>query len=216
MSNGVQQGSSTLFVGDLYITRGPAFYSEPFIPITDANLTRVGSMTLNFVNAFSGTLSYTLNGALVVKTITKQRYGSRSASCVPTSSSRLGLINYQDLWWNANESGWGINITHQDDILFATLFTYDVAGKAFWFVMSSGFRQPDGSYLGDLYRSRGSAFNAVPFIPITPSDLTLVGAMRLSFTNGITGTLTYSVDGITVTKAITRQEFASPATSCTS
>ena len=35
--------------------------------------------------------------------------------------------NYQDLWWVANgaESGWGVNLAHQGDNLFASWFTYD-------------------------------------------------------------------------------------------
>ena len=37
--------------------------------------------------------------------------------------------NYQDLWWNPAESGWGVNFTHQGDIIFATWFTYDAAAS---------------------------------------------------------------------------------------
>ena len=34
---------------------------------------------------------------------------------------KVPAVNYTDLWWNAAESGWGINVTHQDQILFATM-----------------------------------------------------------------------------------------------
>ena len=64
-------------------------------------------------------------------------------------------------------------------------------------------RQPDGSYYGDLYRTRGPVFNANPFNP-SQVTATPVGAMRLSFANGESGTLVYSVNGATVTKSITR------------
>ena len=37
--------------------------------------------------------------------------------------------NFQGLWWNPDQSGWGINFAHQGDIIFATWFTYDAAGK---------------------------------------------------------------------------------------
>jgi hypothetical protein len=40
--------------------------------------------------------------------------------------------------------------------------------------------------------------------------------MQFRFTSGMSGTLTYSVDGINVTKSITRQAFSSPVPSCTS
>ncbi len=32
------------------------------------------------------------------------------------------------------ESGWGINFAHQGDIVFATWFTYDTAGKPWWLI----------------------------------------------------------------------------------
>ncbi|NTV38172.1 MAG: hypothetical protein HGA82_03190, partial [Anaerolineales bacterium] len=71
--------------------------------------------------------------------------------------------NYTALWWNAAESGWGVNVTHQNNTIFATLFTYDASGKGLWLVMSAGTRQGDGSYQGDLFQTAGPAFNTVPF-----------------------------------------------------
>lgn len=216
MSNGARQGSSTVFVGDLYLARGPAFNAQPFTPITAANLTRVGTMTLDFNQFYTGTLTYSVNGVQVSKIIVKQLFGSRTAQCLPTSGNRAIYSNYQDLWWNPSESGWGLNLTHQDDTIFATLFTYNFDGSGLWLVMSNGARQVDGSYLGTLYRTRGPAFNAVPFTPINSSNLTAVGSMRLIFTDGSTATLIYSVNGVTVVKTITRQVFASPLPGCTS
>src|SRR6185369_4994994 len=130
------------------------------------------------------------------------------------TDSRTGQSNYQDLWWNPAESGWGINITHQDNTLFATLFTYDSTGRDLWLVMSAGNRQTDGSYLGDLYRTNGSPFDTMPFPPIGGGDVTLAGSMRLRFSDGNNGTLTYTYNGVTVTKAITRQVFSTPVSAC--
>ena len=214
MSGGQLQADGISFTGELYRTTGPAFNANPFTPIGPSNLTQVGTMTLSFPEANAGTVRYTWNGTTVQKNIQRQVYGSRSANCLPTTESRSGQANYQDLWWNSAESGWGMNITHQDNTLFATLFTYDAAGRDLWLVMSGGPRQTDGSYLGTLYRTRGSPFNAVPFTPLTPADLTDVGTMRLRFANGNSGTLTYTYNGTTVTKAITRQTFATPQSAC--
>jgi hypothetical protein len=172
-------------------------------------------MTVAFSGAGSGTLSYSVNGVNVSKSITKQVYGAAAANCVPTTGSRASATNYQDLWWNSpanSESGWGLNITHQGNILFGTLFTYGSDNKDLWLVMSAGVRQPDGSYLGELYQVAGPAFNAQPW---TAVGVTQVGTMRLRFTNGETGTLEYTAYGITVTKAITRQVFSSPVPICT-
>jgi hypothetical protein len=217
MSDGAKQAGSDTYTGDLYLTNGPAFNAQPFTPITAANLTKVGTMTLAFSAPGAGTLTYTVNGTSVTKAIEKQVYGAQAATCQPTTSARSTLANYQDLWWNPSESGWGINITHQGDILFATLFTYsnDGTGHDLWLVMSAGVKQADGSYLGDLYQTTGPAFNAQPFTPIGAANLTTVGTMRLTFSNGENGTLVYSVNGNSVTKAITRQVFSSPVPACT-
>lgn len=214
MSDGVMQADGVSFIGDLYRTTGPPFNANPFTPITSANLTQVGTMGVVFQDVNSGTLQYTVNGTTVTKGIQRQVFGSRAAACFPTSASRASSTNYQDLWWNPNESGWGINITHQDDTLFATLFTYDATGNGLWLVMSAGTRQPDGSYSGTLYRTTGPSFDSNPFIPIDSSDLTPVGTMRLAFTDGVTGTVDYTYNGVQVVKPITRQVFSSPVPAC--
>ena len=214
MSGGALQPDGLTFTGDLYRTTGPAFNASPFTPIGAANVTRVGTMSVQFSQADSGLLSYSVNGVQVQKNIQRQVFGTRSANCMPTAQARNASTNYQDLWWNAAESGWGLNVTHQGNTLFATLFTYDPSGRDLWLVMSSGTRQADGSYLGDLYRTSGSAFSAVPFPPIGAGDVTTVGTMRLRFTDGNNGTLTYTYNGITVNKSITRQVFSTPQSLC--
>ncbi len=129
-------------------------------------------MTVSFSDANAGTLRYTVDGVEVSKAIQRQVYGQRAATCERTTESRANATNYQDLWWNPAEAGWGVNVTHQDNTLFATLFTYDAGGRVLWLVMSAGERQPDGSYLGNLYRTSGPAFNANPFTPIGAGNLT--------------------------------------------
>jgi hypothetical protein len=173
----------------------------------------VGSLTVDY-NGSTALLGYDVDGAYVSKVIQKHVFGP-NPGCVGTTSSRAGATNYQDLWLKADEAGWGLNITHQGDILFATLFTYGSNGQVLWLVMSRGDRQADGSYLGDLYRTNGPAFNAVPFTPISfPQNYTLVGTMRLRFQDGERGTLEYTVNGAQVTKAITRFVFSSPVPLC--
>ncbi len=79
---------------------------------------------------------------------------------------------YQGLWWNApagSESGWGINIAHQEDLIFATWFTYNAAGKPWWLVMTAA-KGAGASYSGTLYETRGPAFNATPFNPALVID----------------------------------------------
>ncbi|MGZ5106555.1 MAG: hypothetical protein ACXWBR_20075, partial [Usitatibacter sp.] len=172
--------------------------------------TSVGTMRVSFANSASGTLTYTFNGTSVTKAITRQVFSS-PPSCTFTTGDRSTATNYQDLWWNDNESGWGVNVTHQGDILFATLFTYDASGQGKWFVMPNGPKTGAGAYSGALYATTGPAFNASPWVP---AQATSVGTMSFTFTSGNSGTLAYSVNGITVTKAIKRETFSSPTTQC--
>ena len=63
--------------------------------------------------------------------------------------------NYQGLWWNPDESGWGINFAHQGDIIFATWFTYDVAGKPWWLIAEL-HKTAAGICSGNVSTGRGS------------------------------------------------------------
>jgi serine protease len=214
MSNGVRQADGSSFAGDLYQTTGPAFNANPFTPINAGNVTKVGTMSAVFSGISAATLSYSVNGTSVTKAIQPQVFGTKASVCQPTLSSRAALSDYQDLWWNPAESGWGVNVTHQDNTLFATLFSYDAAGKGMWLVMSAGSRQADGSYLGDLFQTSGPAFNAQPFTPISAGNITKVGTMQFRFSDGTHGSLVYSVNGVSVSKSIVREEFSTPLPAC--
>ncbi len=206
MSHGDLQADGS-FSGTLYRTTGPAFNAVPF---GATSATSVGTMRVSFSNSASGTLTYTFNGASVTKSITREVFAS-PPSCTFTTGDRSTATNYQDLWWNPGEPGWGVNVTHQGDTIFATLFTYDATGQGKWFVMSNGAKTGAGAYGGTLYATSGPAFNASPWGAATP---TAVGTMSFNFTSGNAGTLAYSVNGVAVTKSIQREVFASPATQC--
>jgi predicted Zn-dependent protease len=116
--------------------------------------------------------------------------------------------NYEGSWWNApagSESGWGINFAHQGDVIFATWFTYDAAGRAWWLSMTAN-RTGNNVFSGTLYETRGPAFNTTPFNPNAVSYFP-VGAGTLSFSDADNATFTYTVNGIAQTKAITRMMF---------
>jgi len=111
-----------------------------------------------------------------------------------------------DLWWNPNENGWGIQFVQRASTIFATMFVYDANGNPAWYTATMAGSKPNGvlTFTGDLYATTGSWFGAVPYLP---ARLTLakVGTMTWQKTSGDPGTLTYSVNGVTVTKSLTRQ-----------
>ncbi len=127
-----------------------------------------------------------------------------------TTATPPAATNYQGLWYKApaeSESGWGINFAHQSDIIFATWFTYDSAGKAWWLTMTAT-KTAEGVYSGQLMRTNGAPFSA--FVP--PVTATAVGTGTLTFSSATAGTFSYTVnDGANVatqTKAIVPQVFA--------
>lgn len=210
MSNGAHQADGS-YSGKLYRTSGPPFNADPW-SIAPINYTEVGTMRFVFTGANAGTLSYDVFGVQVTKSITRIVFAT-PVTCTWSVFNRSDSSNYQDLWWNANESGWGVNLTHQGDILVATMFNYDATGRGLWLIMSNGARTGNRTYSGDLYRTTGPRFNATNWAA-TPINYTRVGRMNYTFINGNSGLLSYDVDGVQVSKFITRLTFASPMPSC--
>jgi hypothetical protein len=62
-------------------------------------------------------------------------------------------------------------------------------------------------------RTSGPAFNAVPFNP-NAVQVTPVGNFALTFSDGNTATFSYTVNGTSQTKTITRRVFRDPGTMC--
>ncbi len=208
MSNGERQADGS-YQGELYRTMGPAFNAVPF---TGAASIPVGTMRVAFPTRATGALTYSIDGIPVAKSITRQEFSS-PPSCTWSGFDRSYATNYQDLWWKADESGWGVNIAHQGDKLFATLFTYGADGRPAWYAMTDSNRQLSGGITGVLYRFSGPAFDASPWRPVTPEA---VGTMTFDFASGNHGTLTYTLNGVQVVKPIVRQVFSMPRTSCES
>jgi hypothetical protein len=98
----------------------------------------------------------------------------------------------------------GVNIAHQGDIFFVTWFTYDTDGSQMWLVGPAVRKTTGNTYTGDLYRTTGPAFNAVPFGSIS---FVQAGTVTFNFTDASNGTMSYTVGSVSQSKAITRQVF---------
>ena len=214
------------YTGQLFQGTGPAFDSVPFPPLGNPGGATVsglgGTGTITFNDANNATFAYTLAGISQTKAITRQLLGPGSPPvCTFGAQPNLALAtNYTDLWWATpagSEAGWGINLTHQGDIIFASWFTFDHDRTPMWLVVQANKSAP-GTYTGtQVYRLTGPAFNAVPFPPIGsiggPTG-TIVGTASFSFSDGNSAMFSYTVNGVTQTKAITREVFTSPGTVC--
>ena len=130
---------------------------------------------------------------------------------VPVSATAYSL-DQSDLWWNPNESGWGIQLVQRGALIFATSFVYAANGTPTWY---SALLKPPGaasddaakalglSWSGDLYATTGTGFGAM----WNPNAFSAakVGTMTWTPADAISGTLVYSVNGVPVTKSIVRE-----------
>ena len=124
-------------------------------------------------------------------------------------------LNFEGVWWRApagSESGWGINFAHQGDVIFATWFTHDANGKA-WYLTMTAFETGPNTFTGTLYRTTGPPLDAIPFDPAQVRRIA-VGTGTLTFADADNGTFAYTVDGVAQTRTITRFVFGALPT-CT-
>ena len=187
--------ASSACAGSLYETGGPSYFGVPF----DASAVRiypVGSLHLAFRDADNATLNLVLQGVSRVVPVTRQVFGS----------AETGAPNYSDLWWNAGEPGWGLSVTQQGNVMFLAWFAYNRTGAPEWYLASSCAMTGSGNgCAGTLYRTTGPPFGAA--FDASRVQVTPVGTVNLVFSSPGSGTLTYTVDGVAGSKAISRQLF---------
>jgi YVTN family beta-propeller protein len=195
-SNCSMPAGSTSCSGSLYEVEGPLFFGVQFDP-TKQVVTTVGALSVSFNGTSSAVMSYTLNGQS--RTVQIQRQVFNTGTAPP-------LTDYTDLWWNPQESGWGLAVTQQYNIMFLAWYVYDGAGKPTWFVAPNcAVNAAQSGCVGDVYRTTGPPFGPT----FDPTRVTVIpaGKMFLDFTDPNNGELRYNNDTLFVTKRITRQLF---------
>lgn len=117
------------------------------------------------------------------------------------STDVLSSANAQGLWWvpGGVEAGSGITIAHQGGEVFATWFTYDTSGKAWWLSML-GSEATAGTFIGPIYVDRGPPFDSYNAAAV-PSA---VGMGTLTFTDANNGSFASNVNGLSRTETIAR------------
>ena len=108
-----------------------------------------------------------------------------------------------DLWWNANESGWGVNVVQQNEVLFLSFFVYGTDNRATWYSASAVYTPATGAYTGPLVRTTGAWLGTT--FDANGVGIAVVGSATFKLDFVESATLTYSVDGVTVNKKLTRQ-----------
>jgi hypothetical protein len=126
---------------------------------------------------------------------------------IGTHSTASGITG---LFYNSSESGWGVNLVQQSSIIFATLFTYDTNGFPTWYVASNCVVEVNGCS-GELYFvTAGSEITSKwngANLSVSP-----VGNVSFSFTDRDNGTMTFKINGVSGSKVIQRQIWATQLT----
>jgi predicted extracellular nuclease len=195
MGNGAWNQDYTKFTGSIYQPTGSLFSNyDPHLWQIGAAL---GTATLTFTDANNAVFDYTLNGVTAKKNITRFVYGAQDAA---------PKITVKDIWWAGEaENGWGVSIAQQDRSLFAAWYTYGADGKATWFVMSGG-TWAGTVYTGTLYTTTSSPWLGVPY-NAAQFRTQSVGTVSFDFRDQDNAKMTYTVNGVTQTKSISRFAF---------
>lgn len=185
--------------GTLYEANGPRYFRDPFNPAA-VQLTEVGLMQLEFRNANTATMSYVVGNRS--RSLQIQRQVFQVGSTPPA-------IDYTDLWWNPNESGWGLGITQQFGVMFLAWFVYEDTGRPIWYVASNCAVKDNGNGCsGTLYRTSGPPGPLASGTFDTSQVLVnAVGTIDVTFTDANNGVITYTVDNVPGSKSVTRQLF---------
>ncbi len=168
------------FTGTLYTTRWPGFNAGQG-NAASLSVVPAGVATFRFADGNTADVSFVLNdGTRSDKHILRQAYAS-----VPA----VNETDFSDLWWNPNESGWGIVMQQRGGTIFTTMFLYDASGDPTWLVApnatytqagfydSTGFVTND-SYSSDLDATTGPPYTAATFDP-SKVTATKVGVFSL-------------------------------------
>ena len=126
---------------------------------------------------------------------------------VESASDRVrAFVDYTDLWWNPQESGWGLGITHHaSGQLFGTWYTYEPNGEPSWFTLQPGEWTSPTQWTGPIYKTRGPFFGA-PF-EASRFSVMAVGKATLAFDGPSSGTFSYTLEGVSSSRRIERMVF---------
>jgi hypothetical protein len=178
----------------LYEVNGPTFFGTDFKPSL-VNVLTAGNLQVTFQDANNATMTYTVGTQTRTVAITRQVFASGP---MPPA------VDYTDLWWNPNESGWGMAMSHQYGTIFLAWYVYDSSAKPTWYVASDCVVR-QSTCLGTVYRTTGPPLGPT----FNPSSVTVfpVGNIVAIFGDANNAALAYSIDGVAATKVIKRQRF---------
>lgn len=182
--------------GPLVQVTGTRFFDPGGFDARFAVVTQSGALFLTFTDSGHGSMQYTVGDT--TRTVAIERQPIANQGAVPA-------VNYTDLWWNPGESGWGLHITQQRNTMFLAWYVYNNSFQPMWYVATCTVNAAGNGCSGQLVRTTGPSIDSA--FDSTRVRVFPVGTIAVTFTGPDNGVLTYTVDGVSGTKPITRQVF---------
>jgi hypothetical protein len=125
------------------------------------------------------------------------------------TGSAQAATDFTDIWFNPQESGWGVNVVQSDNLMFLTFFIYGSDGNPTWFVAQVE-QDASSNFNGTLYSTIGTYY----LLPWTGNSVSTAGTASFQPLDAYTAKLVYTVNGVgTVSKTIQRQSLTPSALS---
>lgn len=134
--------------------------------------------------------------------------GGTISFTVPARAEAEPFDNKTDLWWDPEESGWGLGLFHHSsNQIFGTLFVYGSDSKPNWYVIPGGQFTDPLHFQGTLYKTNGpyfgGAFNPAA-VNVSPAGTAVIDFERYDSTRAL---INFTIDGVSFVKIIQKQSF---------
>lgn len=132
-----------------------------------------------------------------------------AADTTPEASAQRSntRIDYSDGWWVPSESGWGMNVLHQGDVLALAFYVYDDTNTPIWYLGVANYIDENVGYRGTLSLHRGTPFLVAVFGPIQAGP-TPIGTITFKPTSAYAANVNYTVGTTSIDKSMVRITFA--------
>lgn len=195
--------SSTEFTGTMHAARGPSFFGQGAFDPSAVKVDPVGTLTIRFDGERSAVASYKFDGGRQGQ-LALQRF-----DFAPATAATMPAYDYSDLWYKADEPGWGLSMTQQGEYAFLAWYVYDSQGRSRWLTVPAArfARAAAGDmFTGDVYATRGPG-TAPPAWPQGGLANLRAGTATLTFDGFGSATLAYTVDGVSSSRRLSRLPF---------
>ena len=127
------------------------------------------------------------------------------AALLLVSATYVSANSYNDVFFDVAEPGWGVFVKQSNNFQFLAFFIYGPSGQPTWYTAQLTGDGTGLNYAGPLYATTGTYFGS-PWQGDVPTQVGTASFQGSAIPEDyFHATLTYTVNGVSVTKTIQRQ-----------